>query len=319
MAAASSKLYTGYMSITKAIIPVAGWGTRRLPITKAIEKCMLPIGNRPLVDYVVQDPNQQITCDRVYDPMLAGNVRAPFERIPPLPLSSRKVIARRAAKELKKGDIINLGVGIPAGIAAVAAEDGYISDLNFTIEQGLIGGMPMGGVIFGVSYCPEAVVDQSLQFNFYDGGGLDVCFLGFAQIDKEGNVNSSKTGNLLSGCGGAINISQNAKKVVFCGTFTAKGLEQDISNNEIKIVKEGSIKKLVNKVDQITFSGNYAKSINQEVYYITERCVFKLANEGLCLTEIAPGIDLQRDILEQMEFEPIIAENLKVMDRNFFE
>ncbi|MGB3979241.1 MAG: CoA-transferase [Tepidanaerobacteraceae bacterium] len=271
------------------------------------------------VDYVVQDPDQQITCDRVYDPMLAGNVRAPFERIPPLPLSSRKVIARRAAKELKKGDIINLGVGIPAGIAAVAAEDGYISDLNFTIEQGLIGGMPMGGVIFGVSYCPEAVVDQSLQFNFYDGGGLDVCFLGFAQIDKEGNVNSSKTGNLLSGCGGAINISQNAKKVVFCGTFTAKGLEQDISNNEIKIVKEGSIKKLVNKVDQITFSGNYAKSINQEVYYITERCVFKLANEGLCLTEIAPGIDLQRDILEQMEFEPIIAENLKVMDRNFFE
>lgn len=270
------------------------------------------------VDYVVQDPEQQQTCDRVYDPTLAGNVRAPFEQIPPLPLSARKVIARRAAKELRKGDIINLGVGIPAAIAAVAAEDGYISDLNFTIEQGIIGGMPMGGIIFGVSYCPEAIIDQSLQFNFYDGGGLDVCFLGFAQIDKEGNVNSSKTGNLLSGCGGAINISQNAKKVVFCGTFTAKGLDEEVNSYGIRVVREGGIRKLVNKVDQITFSGKYAKSIKQEVYYVTERCVFKLTDEGICLIEIAPGIDLEKDILNQMEFVPIISKELKIMDSSIF-
>lgn len=270
------------------------------------------------VDYVVQVPDQQQTCDRVYDPMLAGNVRAPFEQIKPLPLSPMKVIARRAAKEIKKDDIINLGVGIPAGIAAVAAEDGYISDLKFTIEQGIIGGMPMGGIIFGVSYCPEAIIDQSLQFNFYDGGGLDVCFLGFAQIDKEGNVNSSKTGNLLSGCGGAINISQNAKKVVFCGTFTAKGLEQEVSSDGIRILREGEIRKFVNKVEQVTFSGKYAKSIKQEVYYVTERCVFKLTDEGICLIEIAPGIDLEKDILAQMEFEPIISKDLKAMDNSLF-
>ena len=164
------------------------------------------------VDYIAVDPDQKQTCERVYDPALAGYVRTPFDTVPPLPMGPRKIVARRAARELKMGAVINLGVGMPDGIAAVAQEDGYLDQLNFTVEQGIIGGMPMGGVIFGVSHNPSAMVDQTAQFNFYDGGGLDCCFLGMAQTDAAGNVNSSKTGTLLSGCGGAINISQNAKR-----------------------------------------------------------------------------------------------------------
>ncbi len=270
------------------------------------------------VDYVVVDPDQAQTCERMYDPALAGNIKAPMERIAPLELNPRKVVARRAAQELKKGMVINLGVGMPSGIAAVAAEDGYLDDLNFTVEQGIIGGMPMGGIIFGVSYNPDAMIDQTLQFNFYDGGGLDIAFLGMAQMDAEGNVNSSKTGRMLSGCGGAINISQNAKKVVFCGTFTAKGFRAGIGRGRITIDQEGSIRKIVNHVDQITFSGAYARKIGQPVLYITERAVFELREEGLVLTEIAPGIDLERDILNHMEFRPVIAPDLKQMDEAFF-
>lgn len=271
------------------------------------------------VDYIVVDENQCQTCERIYDPMLAGNVKAPMEQISPIPLNARKVVARRAAKELKEGMVINLGVGMPSGIAAVAAEDGYLDKLNFTVEQGIIGGMPMGGVIFGVSYVPDAMLDQTLQFNFYDGGGLDIAFLGMAQMDMEGNVNSSKTGRLLSGCGGAINISQNAKRVVFCGTFTAKGFQADIRDGEIKIISEGAVKKLVEQVDQITFSGKYARRVNQPVLYVTERAVFELTEEGIVLTEIAPSMDLEKDILSQMEARPLISPELKIMDKELFE
>ena len=270
------------------------------------------------VDYIVVDPQQQQTCERVYDPALAGNLNAPVERLQPLKLDARKVVARRAAKELEKGMIINLGVGMPSGIAAVAAEEGYLDDPHFTVEQGLIGGMPMGGIIFGVSYDPDAMIDQTLQFNFYDGGGLDIAFLGMAQMDAHGNVNSSKTGKMLSGCGGAINISQNAKKVVFCGTFTAKGFRAAIGEGTIEITQEGAIHKLVKDVDQVTFSGDYAKKIGQPVLFITERAVFELREEGVVLTEIAPGVDLERDILSQMDFVPMVAEDLKQMDEAFF-
>ncbi len=270
------------------------------------------------VDYIVVDKDQKQTCERVYDPALAGLVRSPFDTIAPLELGPRKIVARRAAEELKSGAIINLGVGMPDGIASVAAEEGYIDSLNFTIEQGLIGGMPLGGIIFGVSHNPEAIIDQSLQFNFYDGGGLDVAFLGMAQVDQFGNVNSSKTGKMLAGCGGAINISQNAKEVVFCGTFTAKGLKMNIGGGKIEIVQEGAIKKFVKDVDQITFSGKYSASINQPVLYVTERAVFRRNEEGLTLIEIAPGIDLQRDILDLMDFEPIVSPKLKVMNPKFF-
>lgn len=270
------------------------------------------------VDYIVVDPEQQQTCERVYDPALAGKIKAPLERLEPLVLDSRKIVARRAAKELQQGMVINLGVGMPSGVAAVAAEDGYLDKLNFTVEQGIIGGMPMGGIIFGVSYCPDVMIDQTLQFNFYDGGGLDIAFLGMAQMDASGNVNSSKTGKLLSGCGGAINISQNAKKVVFCGTFTAKGFKVDVSDGKLSILNEGEIRKLVETVDQITFSGKYANEVKQPVLYITERAVFKLTEEGVVLTEIAPGIDLEKDILGCMNFKPIISSDLKIMDEDIF-
>lgn len=272
------------------------------------------------VDYIVVDEEQSQTCERIYDPMLAGNIKGPVEQLKPIPLDPRKVVARRAAQELNGGNetIINLGVGMPSGIAAVAAEDGYLDQLHFTVEQGIIGGMPMGGIIFGVSYSPDAMLDQTLQFNFYDGGGLDIAFLGMAQMDAYGNVNSSKTGRLLSGCGGAINISQNAKRVVFCGTFTAKGLKADVGNGKLRIINEGSIHKIVEHVDQITFSGDYAKKAGQPVLYVTERAVFKLTKEGLVLIEIAPGIDLEKDVLNQMDIKPIISSQLRLMNAEFF-
>ena len=270
------------------------------------------------IDYIVVDHEQKQTCERVYDPALSGNIRTPVDSVPPLAMGPRKIVARRAAMELVPGSVINLGVGMPDGIAAVAAEEGYLDSLNFTVEQGLIGGMPMAGIIFGVSHNADAMIDQTLQFNFYDGGGLDCCFLGMAQTDEFGNVNSSKTGKLLSGCGGAINISQNAKKVVFCGTFTAKGMKADIRDGRISIAQEGQIRKMVKSVDQITFSGKYADSVGQPVIYITERAVFKLIGGKMTLVEIAPGIDLEKDILKQMDFVPEIAGDLKEMDASIF-
>ena len=271
------------------------------------------------VDYIVVDSCQKQTCERVYDPALAGNVRTPFDNVPVLEMGQRKIVARRAAKELKKGAVINLGVGMPDGIASVAMEEGYLDTLHFTVEQGIIGGMPMGGIIFGVSHNADAMVDQTLQFNFYDGGGLDTAFLGMAQADESGNVNSSKTGRLLSGCGGAINISQNAKKVVFCGTFTAKGLKVEVRDKKLKILNEGQIHKMTKTVDQITFSGKYADSIGQPVLYVTERAVFELRDGNMVLTEIAPGVDLEKDVLAHMDFIPEIANDLKIMDEDIFE
>ncbi len=227
-----------------------------------------------LVDHIVVDPEQWQTAETKYVPALAGVGRTPIAGIPPLPLNERKVVARRAAKELPSGAIVNLGYGMPDGVAAVAAEQGRLDEITFTLEQGPIGGMPASGVIFGCSYNPEAIVDATQQFNFYDGGGLDVTFLGLAQIDRLGNVNSSKTGKLLAGCGGFINISQNAKKVVFCSTFTAKGLKVGVADGTLSINQEGQIVKFVEQVDQITFSAKNAIANNQCVLVVTERAVF---------------------------------------------
>jgi propionate CoA-transferase len=270
------------------------------------------------VDYIVVDPGQKQTCLAEHDPSLCGETRVPLAALARLALDERKVVARRAAAELWPGAAINVGVGMPDGIAPVAAEAGTLDQVTFTIEQGLVGGMPAGGVIFGVSHNPEARIHQSHQFDFYDGGGLDLAFLGMAQTDIEGNVNSSKVGSLLSGCGGFINISQNAKKVVFCGTFTAKGLELEIGGGRLAIKKEGAIKKFVSKVQQVTFSGAYAARRKQPVLYVTERAVFELTATGLLLREIAPGINLERDVLAQMEFKPALAPDLKLMDATLF-
>lgn len=270
------------------------------------------------VDYIVLDPNQKQTVESYYNPVLSGRFKTPFKTLPSLPLDMKKVVVRRAAKEIFEGAVINLGYGIGSGVANIAAEEGMIDDITFTVEQGLIGGMPDSGRQFGTSYNPVAMIDQTSQFNFYDGGGLDLTFLGMAEVDQYGNVNSSKTGKMLAGCGGFINISQNAKKIVFCANFTAKGLSIDIINGKLNIKEEGKIKKFVSKVKQITFSGPYSIELKKEVLFVTERAVFNLSDKGLELIEIAPGIDLKKDVLNHMEFKPIISNNIKVMDENIF-
>ncbi len=271
------------------------------------------------VDYIVVDEHQRQTCLNVYDPGYAGHVKIPQEQIKSLPLDAKKVIARRALQEIAEGAVVNLGFGVPSHIVPVAVEEGRIDEFTLTVEQGAIGGMPAGGVIFGVAHNPEAIIPMDRQFNFYDGGGLDVAFLGVAEVDKAGNVNSSKLGDKkLAGCGGFIDITQNAKKVVFCGTFTAKGFRCDIGDGTFTITQEGSIKKYVEHVRQITFSGQYAQSLKQTVLYVTERAVFQLTEQGVTLIDIAPGIDIERDVLQHMDFRPAIADNLKIMNMQFF-
>lgn len=271
-----------------------------------------------VVDRVVVDPEQKQTCLDTYQPAYNGAVRAPLTQVPPLPLTERKVIARRAAQELTPGAVVNLGVGMPSGVASVATERGMIDQLTFTVEHGVVGGMPVGGVVFGVAYNPEAIIPHHAQFNFYDGGGIDVAFLGMAQLDAEGNVNVSKVAGMIAGCGGFINISQNAKKVVFCGAFTAKRFQCQVGDGRLRITQEGQIRKLVSEVDQITFSGRYARALGKDVLYVTERAVFELTQAGVVLKEIAPGVDLERDILSQMAFRPILDEDLVVMDGAIF-
>ena len=235
-------------------------------------------------------------------------------------LDERKIIARRCAMFLSKDDkILNYGIGMPEGIAEVLKDGNQEHLFTPTVEPGAIGGTPAGGLSFGASVTPQAIIDQPYQFDFYDGGGLDVAFLGLAQCDSSGDINVSKFGPKIAGCGGFINISQNAKKVVFCGTFTAGGLEIEIKDDQIKIITEGKNKKFIKKVEQITFSSKTANLNNQPVYYVTERAVFKLSKDGLELIEIAPGIDLEKDVLKNMEFKPIISPELKLMDKRIFE
>ncbi|NLV30715.1 MAG: acyl CoA:acetate/3-ketoacid CoA transferase [Acidobacteria bacterium] len=273
-----------------------------------------------LVDYVViaSPENHHQTQATYYSPALAGNIRIPLHGIPPVPLDARKVIGRRAAMELAAGDIINLGVGIPAFVASTVAEEGVSQRVTVTTELGIFGGVPALDLDFGGAYNAEAMIEHASMFDFYDGGGLDATFVGLAQVDRNVDVNVSRFGNRVAGPGGFINITQNSKKVVFCGMF-AMGAESVVEDGRLRITREGKGKKFIERVEQITFSGAYATARGLPVLFVTERGVLRLSEGELELVEIAPGVDLERDILGMMDFRPRISPALKKMDAALFQ
>ena len=273
-----------------------------------------------LIDYAfVAQPQHHVQSEKAhFNPALTGDLRIPVNQIEPLPLDERKIIARRAAIYLQPGDVLNLGIGMPEGVAAVAAEEGVSDQMTLTLETGPMGGVPAGGFEFGHSVNPEVIVEHSAQFDFYDGGGIDIAYLGLAQADAQGNVNVSKFGSRAVGCGGFINITQNARKVAFLGTFTAGGLQVAVDDGRLRILQEGRTRKFIHHVEQITFSGHYAASVKQPVLYITERAVFRLRSAGLELIEVAPGVDVQRDILAHMDFTPLMRD-VRTMDAALFQ
>jgi propionate CoA-transferase len=274
-----------------------------------------------MVDCVVVAPHEHHwqTFGEPYSAAFSSELRVAASSVPPMPLTERKVIARRAAFELMANSIVNLGIGMPEGIASVANEEQVIDLFTMTTEPGVIGGIPAGGLNFGAATNTQAIIDQPYQFDFYDGGGLDIAFLGLAQADRDGNLNVSKFGPKLAGAGGFINISQSAKKVVFVGTFNAGKLDIGIEDGRLKIVRDGNCQKFVDAVEHRTFSGTYAAERGQPVLYITERCVFSLTPSGLELIEVAPGVDVQRDIVAQMGFAPIINAPPRLMDARIFQ
>lgn len=271
-----------------------------------------------LVDLVVVDPDQRQTYTTEYSPAYAGELRVPLSEIPALPFDARKVIVRRAAMELFPQAVCNLGAGISTGIANLAAEEGFLDQIVLTNEQGLIGGAPASGVDAGAAVNYAAMIDQPYQFDFYDGGGLDLAFLSFAQVDADGSVNVSRFNTRIIGIGGFQNIAQNAKKVIFSGTFTAGRLDISWPEGRTAITKEGQYKKFIPELEQVSFNGKYAAQQGQQVLYVTERAVFRLEGRGLALIETAPGVDLESDIIAHMGFRPIISQDLKEMPANLF-
>jgi propionate CoA-transferase len=272
-----------------------------------------------LVDCVVvaRPEYHKQTYGTPYHPALSGEMRVPLDALPAMPFDERKVIARRAAFELMPNAVVNLGIGMPEGVADVANEERLLRYMTLTAEPGVVGGVPGSGMNFGSSTNATAQLDMNQQFDFYDGGGLDLAVLGLAECDARGNINVSRFGPRLAGAGGFINITQNSRTVIFIGTFTAGGLDVKVGDGKLTILKEGKFRKFVEKIEQVTFSGEYASSMGKKVLYITERCVLTLTAEGLELTEVAPGVDIERDILPYMAFKPIIR-NPQPMDARIF-
>ncbi|GAB6172110.1 acyl CoA:acetate/3-ketoacid CoA transferase [Paradesulfitobacterium aromaticivorans] len=268
---------------------------------------------------VVQDEkNLRMSCALPEQPGWSGDIKVPINTVKPLPLNAKKIIARRAALELYPDAIVNLGVGIPADMAMVLLEEGCNDFLTMTVESGTIGGVPYGGLGLGAAINADSYIDQPYMFDFYDGGGLTHTFVGFAQVDCQGNVNVSKFGKTAMGAGGFIDLTQNAKKVVFCGQMNAGSSEIEINNGQMCIKKDGTKQKFMDQIEQITFNAKLAVQKGQPVIFVTERCVFELTEEGLVVTEIAPGVDLEKDILAQMNFVPVISKDLKLMDSALF-
>ena len=272
-----------------------------------------------LVDYVVvaAPEDHQQTWATTYSPAFAGEVRVDLDHVEPMPLDLRKIIARRAALELPKNGVVNLGIGMPEGVSRVAGEEGILDHITLTAEPGVIGGMPQGGLDFGAAVNNHGLLQQNQQFDFYDGGGLDLAVLGMAEVDAKGHVNVSKFGPKLAGVGGFVNISQSARRVVFAGTFTAGGLKTRVSDGALQIEAEGRVVKFTESVEQITFNGDLAAARGQQVLYVTERCVLELTTKGLRLAEVAPGIDIERDILALLPFD-IVVERPALMDARIF-
>ena len=274
-----------------------------------------------LVDYVVLSEKPEYhfqTFAEPYSAVFSGEIQAPSNISSTSKLDARKIIARRAALELRAHDIVNLGVGIPELIAEIAAEECLVDLMTLTAEPGVVGGVPASGLNFGAAMNAEAILDQPYQFDFYDGGGLDIAFLGMAQVDSKGNLDVSNFNGHLAGAGGFISISQNTQRIVFVGTFCAGHLEVQVSEGGLSIKKEADVRKFIKTVEQITFNGLDAFKRKQYVLYVTERCVFRLSEDGLELIEIAPGIDIENDILRLMDFRPKLCPFIKKMDKRIF-
>ncbi len=271
-----------------------------------------------LINYYVHDPKQKQTYEIFYDKFRSGEKKLKNPKLPRIPLDIRKVIARRASLEINKNDVVNLGVGVSVGISNIAYEEEIYKDITLTVEAGVIGGIPGSGLNFGTAINPKSIVDQPYQFDFYDGGGLDCAFLSFAEIDKNGNVNVSRFGNRNDGAGGFINIAQGAKKVIFSGTLTGGGLKTKINNGKLNIIKEGNNKKFVSKVNQITYSSKDGVNRGQVIFFNTDRGLFKIIKGKITLIEIARGIRLKEDIIDQIPFRINVLKNLKKIPKNIY-
>lgn len=265
------------------------------------------------------DVDHRQTSSWVYDPSYSGQTRVLQSNIEAAQFNERKFIARRGVLEIYPGAVINLGTGIPNDmIGRICNEEGISDDVMITVESGIYGGVQAGGIDFGIGQNLCAMIGHHEQMDYYNGAGVDITFMGLGELDGLGNVNSTKMGSRCTGAGGFIDITQNAKKVVFCGTFTAGGAKYEFKDGKLKILEEGKIRKMVSKVSQVSFNGKIAREKNQPVIVVTERAVFELAEEGVILIEIAPGIDLKTQVLDMMDFKPIISPKLKTMDSDLF-